>query len=239
MKASFSPIPVFCYGFISLLIAIYTAEGIQSVNLGASFSNIKYDILVTLGGISAELVIQKDDYSRLFAAPLLHASLEHLFFNCLAIIFVGTILERIIGAAFTAGIFTTSALFGGAFSILINPPTLLSVGASGGILGLVAALGVVSLKVRHAPMRKKLSNLFYDYLLPSLLPVAGSSLDSKIDIACHAGGAVGGAISTYMLIMLFPTKNTHAKMDYALICFFCLFSLVGVIKIIGIQHLHQ
>jgi len=234
MKISYSKLSAFCFGFITLLVAVYSAEGIQSVNNGAAFSNIKYEILYQLGGISNQLVLGKGDYLRIFSAPLLHVSLEHLFFNCLALLFVGSVVERLIGGSFTAGIFSVSALVGAFFSISINPPNLLSVGASDGILGLVAALGIISLKARHAETRKKLSDMFYQYLIPSLLPIAGSSIDAKIDLAGHLGGAIGGAISAYLLLILVPMKNIRAYLEYFLLTFFGISVLAGFIKILGL-----
>lgn len=237
MKASSSPIPVFCYGLVSWLIAIYAAEGVQSANVGGSFSNINYEMLSELGGTSYQSVVQNGDPLRVFAAPFLHASFQHLFFNCLAVFFLGTIVERLIGASFTAGIFTISALAGEASSIMMNNPTLLSVGASGGIVGLIAALGVTSLKVRNITMRKKLSKLFYEFLIPSLLPIAGSSIDSEIDIAGHFGGAAGGAISAYLFLIIIPMKKYRLFVSYILLLFFWLFVLAGSVRIIGVPNI--
>lgn len=79
--------------------------------------------------------IAHGQYWRLATAPLLHASVGHLFANCVALLLAGYLLEPIIGAIRRAAIFIFCALCGGLASVWFNPASVVSVGASGGIMG--------------------------------------------------------------------------------------------------------
>src|SRR5208283_6230464 len=90
------------------------------------------------------LVLEDGQWWRLFSAPLLHGGLLHIAFNGIALYFAGAVLENVIGRAWFAGVFAVSAVTGSAMSLLINPDSLISVGASGAIMGLFAAAFVVA-----------------------------------------------------------------------------------------------
>lgn len=69
---------------------------------------------------------------------------------------VGILLERLIGWRWFAALFCVSAIGGSAASLLISPDNILGVGASGGIIGLFAAVIVASFYFPSGPLPEAL-----------------------------------------------------------------------------------
>lgn len=167
--------------------------------------------LFAFGGVSFGAV-HEGQWWRLFTAPLLHAGLFHLLGNAVALLIVGSQLERLIGSAWFAGLFAASALAGSLASITFNAPNIVSVGASGGIIGLFAASAVASRHFPPGPMRNRLSSLALQILALSLLQfLLRSQRDLRIDYAAHFGGAVGGAILGLVLLRLWSRDRPRPE----------------------------
>jgi rhomboid protease GluP len=111
----------------------------------------------------------------------------------------GKRLESLVGRAWFAAIYTVGALCGSLACLALNPASIVSVGASGAIMGLFAAMLIISLHYPPGAVRTGLlMNAMY-VLVPSLLPLM-SAFQGHRDYAAHIGGAVGGA--TVSLVML-------------------------------------
>lgn len=148
-------------------------------------------------------MLEEGQWWRLFSAPLLHGGLIHIAFNGIALFFAGVVLENVIGRAWFAGVFAVSAVTGSAMSLLINPETLISVGASGAIMGLFAAAFAVAYRYPVAsPMGTYLISGSLRVLIPSMLPLFGALTGEKIDYAAHLGGAIGGAAVGGLLVLV-------------------------------------
>jgi rhomboid protease GluP len=135
---------------------------------------------------------------------VLHGSVVHLLFNMLALFSFGTFLERFLGWRRYALLFVASGLGGGIASAL-RPGETLSVGASGGIWGLMIAGAVLITFSRGR--------------LPALVvarqrgrawvPVAMNAVYSfqpGVDLFAHFGGGVVGGLlmGTGLLISGIP-----------------------------------
>ncbi len=120
----------------------------------------------------------------LLTSMFLHAGLIHLAFNCYALYFLGSMSEGALGSLKTVAVFLTSGLVGGLGSALLNPATV-SVGASGGILGLFG-VAIVLEKVRFGLV--SLSSI-----LVALLAVGGGFLEG-VDVIAHAFGFAAGLL---------------------------------------------
>jgi membrane associated rhomboid family serine protease len=112
--------------------------------------------------------------------------------NAFALWIAGRTLERLVGHAWFAAIYAVCALAGSIGSLELNPPGIIGVGASGAIMGLFAAMLIISMRFPKGPFRSALrSNAIY-VLIPSLLPLANAlHSQTKVDYAAHAGGAAG------------------------------------------------
>lgn len=94
--------------------------------------------LIHMGAKDTNLIVNENDWWRLFSSALLHAGLVHYFINMLALWFVGAAIEMSHGWVAAAIIFTLSALGGTILSSLFLPEYI-TVGASGGIFGYIGA----------------------------------------------------------------------------------------------------
>jgi len=102
------------------------------------------DRITLLFGLVPRLVW--DDYYvwQLFTYQFLHGGLFHLLFNMLALWMFGCDLERRWGSAFFLKYFFVSAVGGGLLNTLITPNQMVpSIGASGGIYGILLAYGLI------------------------------------------------------------------------------------------------
>jgi rhomboid protease GluP len=189
-------------GFLLAIFALELGFGIDPPNdLGPSIKT-----LIALGGLQYLLTIGHGEWWRLFTGPLLHANLIHVGLNCLALFLAGSLLERAVGKLWFAAFFVVGGLGGAAGSLLINPPSLVSIGASGAIMGLFAAMYVLSFHYTNGQDRTNLQRRAVQVLIPSLLPLASTAHD-KIDYGAHAGGALIGALAGFVMLMLWRQED--------------------------------
>ncbi len=191
------------YGLLAVLLAVYACEYIFRIGPAGGFLDPNIRTLSALGALDKLQVLEEGQWWRLFSAPFLHGSLLHILFNGIALFFAGVVLENVIGRAWFAGVFAVSALTGAAMSLLINPDSLISVGASGAIMGLFAAAFAVAYRYPvGSPMRSFLFSGSLRVLIPSMLPLFGGLTGEKIDYAAHLGGAIGGAAVGALLMLV-------------------------------------
>jgi rhomboid protease GluP len=117
-----------------------------------------------------------------------------------------------IGARWFAALFIVSGLAGAFASLVVNEPNMVSVGASGVIMGLFAAIWVLSCRFAD-PARSQLRITAIQVLIASMLPLASASF-AKVDYGAHLGGAMTGAAVAALLLALWPrsaTDNANGK----------------------------
>lgn len=160
---------------------------------------LSYRSLMALGGTNGRLVFHDGQVWRLFTAPMLHASLAHILGNSVVLLIVGWRLERLLGRSWLAAIFFVSAIGGSLASVCLNAQGPVSVGASGAIMGLLAAAFVCSFHLAAYETRGRMRFLSLRLLIPALIPTSG-----MIDYSCHFGGAVTGAALGFLLQIVWP-----------------------------------
>jgi rhomboid protease GluP len=181
------------------LIAIFVAELSFGIEAPTKPLEPSVKTLIALGGLQYVLTVDQGQWWRVFTGPLLHLNLIHLAFNSFALLMAGEILERAVGRLWFAAIFAISALGGACGSLLVNAHLLVSVGASGAIMALFAALFVLSFRYADGQVRRILRGRATGVLIPSLLPLASVARVGKVDYGAHVGGAVIGAIVAWLL----------------------------------------
>lgn len=92
--------------------------------------------LIKIGARDTNLIVNKGQWYRLFTPLVLHAGLIHYAINMTALYLVGSAVEQAHGFASTAVLFILPAVGGNIVSALCLPQYI-SVGASGGIFGLI------------------------------------------------------------------------------------------------------
>jgi hypothetical protein len=90
-------------------------------------------------------------------------------------------------------------------SLAVGPQNLVSVGASGALMGLFAALFIGGFLVpAGTAIRTRLQVNSMRILIPSLLPIFSSSSVGHIDYGAHFGGAIAGAAAAALLLKFWP-----------------------------------
>ena len=200
-------IPFLTIGLVFFLTLIFALERNLAIDLHRDGS-LNVRSLIAYGAVSRDLVVGAGEWWRIGLAPLLHGSTSHLIGNSIALFIVGVRLEPLIGRGWFLLIFVASALGGEVGSLLGNAPDMSSVGASGAITGLIAALFVASFDPeldaqRQMSMLK--TSLFFG--VPALAPLAfGAS--GGVDYFAHAGGALAGsALMVAPWVVFMPADN--------------------------------
>ena len=140
------------------------------------------------------------DFWRLVTAIFLHASLAHLFVNLVSLYFMGRFLEAFHGPWGLLFLFLGSGVAGSLASAVVLEHV--SVGASGGVFGLLGAAAVFSFRYRrHLPLRVKplVGPSFVPWVFFVALAVLNlgvGSLVPMIDNRAHAGGLLFGAAAS-------------------------------------------
>jgi membrane associated rhomboid family serine protease len=96
------------------------------------------ETLIRMGAKDSYLIVHENQVWRLLSSAILHAGLVHYFVNSLALWFVGKAIETTHGMLAAAILFIIPAV-GGTILSAIFLPEYITVGASGGIFGLIGA----------------------------------------------------------------------------------------------------
>ena len=96
------------------------------------------ETLLKMGAKQTSLIVNGGQWFRLFSPIVLHAGLIHFFLNMFALWFIGGAVEKSHGMVNAAIIFVLPATGGNILSALFLPQYI-SVGASGGIFGLIGS----------------------------------------------------------------------------------------------------
>jgi membrane associated rhomboid family serine protease len=132
----------------------------------------------------------KGDFWRLLTSAVVHDGIIHIGFNGYALFILGKLVETISNKANVSFIFVLSAVFGGLLSFAFLPLGS-SVGASGGVIGLLGFLTVYSFR-----RRKLLSNEMFKSMLFNIgfIAVIGVFILPNVDNFGHLGGLLAGGL---------------------------------------------
>jgi membrane associated rhomboid family serine protease len=140
------------------------------------------------------------EWWRLFTAPFLHAGLWHVGLNMMAQWILGGVLEPLLGRSRFLTLYLVSALGGAVASYAFNAPTVLSVGASGAVYGLLGGTFVVLRRLNRDTSGVVVIlglNLVLGFVWPG------------IDWRAHLGGLLVGALQA-LAFAYAPTQHRTA-----------------------------
>ena len=197
-------LPWLTLALLGVLIAVFAVEDRFSVSPGTALSP-SVETLLALGALSRIEVLSNGEWYRLFTAPLLHGGIVHILGNGVALLLGGRLLERLIGRLWFFAFFVVGALGGSLMSLAVGPANLVSVGASGALMGMFAALFVGGFRLPAGTQaRHRLQTSSMQVLIPSLLPLFSTTSIGRIDYGAHFGGAISGAILAMLLLKVWP-----------------------------------
>lgn len=194
-KYKTSTLMIIALNIIMFLITIYmvystaASWGISPLSMSESAKNlINNNVLILLGAKYGPLIYDGEIW-RLITCAFLHGGILHIVCNMYMLYIIGPQIEQIYGKLKYIVIYLVSCITSSTFSLIINPDSI-SVGASGGIFGLMGALLAFALIERK--------NINKEYTM-GLIKTIGINLVIglvviNIDNAAHIGGFLGGAI---------------------------------------------
>jgi len=173
------PVPVYTVILIAGIAAVFLAQLAVGIDQSAE-----------LAGFDKPALLLNHQYWRILTGATTHGSILHVFMNCYAFYSFGRIFEMLANRAHLAIVFLGSAIAGGILSLIFVPDGL-SVGASGGIVGLIGYLAVYAFK-----RRKFVSPQFRKSLLINIgfILIFGLALYQVIDNYGHIGGLIFGVL---------------------------------------------
>ncbi|REE00188.1 membrane associated rhomboid family serine protease [Marinoscillum furvescens DSM 4134] len=143
--------------------------------------------LIDAGANFAALTLNGETY-RLITSQFLHGNLLHLIVNVYSLVYVGLQVERQLGWRDFLLLYLLSGFVGGIASLHFNL-FVVSVGASGAVLGVYAFLIVMQITAKDSP-RSFILAQFVIYLL--VLTAIGKKFN--FDNAAHFGGVFTGLL---------------------------------------------
>ena len=132
---------------------------------------------------------------RLFTATLMHANINHFLMNFLGLVFLSRVIEYTVQRALVPLVFLLTAPVGSIFSVFLYPNST-SIGASGGIMGLLGFITIAAYfdSTRYPP--KYFRHLIEAIVSTGVLGLFGFAF---IDNGAHLGGLVGGLLLGWLL----------------------------------------
>ena len=204
------------YAIIAACVLAFVAEIVGGGGVGAldGGGTIFVDF-----GLFGPAVADGEPY-RIVTSAFLHAGILHLGLNMFALYVLGTLLEPAIGTARFAGIYLVSIL-GGAFGALLLDPTELTVGASGGIFGLMAAAFLIA---RDRGLDELASQVGFFVVINLVFTFSISG----ISIGGHIGGLVGGALAALVLTRVPRLRSANGTaIELAALAGLCVVAVVA------------
>lgn len=132
----------------------------------------------------------------IISSIFVHGGFGHILFNMISLYFLGSFFFRAVGERSFLAVFFLGGLAGNALYILLAPPNVTGIGASGAIFAIGGALAVLVPKV---PV--------YIFFIPIAMPLWAAILIffllsfffSGIAWQAHLGGLLGGLIAGFIL----------------------------------------
>lgn len=189
--------PIVNYTIIGLNILIFLWE-LRIVGPSLLSNGANTQQLFQMGGMQT-LAYNSGQHYRLWSSMFLHASLTHILGNMSSLIFVGNILEDLIGHVRYLLVYILSGVGSAYLSLLFLNPNTVSVGASGAVFGIIGCLLIVTM-FRYSNWKNGVvSALLYTILIN----LGISIIDPSINLYAHLGGLITGIVCGIIILIYF------------------------------------
>lgn len=178
-------VPYYSY----ILIACFVAVQLAQFNVGLEES-------VLTAGLVSEAVVQNGEYWRMLTSGVMHLGFLHIYFNSQAFYGFGSLIEHLSNRDHLAIVFLLSVIGGNVLSLLVMPD-IPSVGASGGIMGMVGYLTIYGYRRKQQLPPDFLRSLLVNIAFIAAFGIIGYQF---INNAAHLGGLICGAIYGFLQI---------------------------------------
>ena len=195
--------PLVVYSILSINLLIWVLSEI----IGSS----RDPMTLRQFGAITYLDINNGDYWRLLSAIFLHVGVGHLAVNCLSLLIMGGLLEKMVGHSRFSFIYIGSGISGSSFSYLMIPFLGVGAGASGAIFGCVGALAGYFIVNRKSMGEMGKQNLNAVLILAGINFAFGYIVPG-IDNWAHLGGFIAGLI---LGIGVVPTAKSLSCTDFS------------------------
>lgn len=199
-------IPTLIIISINIIIFIITQVLIYSItnNLRKSSSVIPEEMINVINnsvlisfGAKYNILIEQGEIWRLVTCAFLHSNLVHIACNMYSLYIIGPQIQQVYGAMKYLIIYIIACITSSFLSYFMNPNSI-SVGASGGIFGLMGALLSYAIIERNRIQKKYISSLMQIIILNLFI---GLSI-KNIDNFAHIGGLIGGGFVGYIIYLM-------------------------------------
>ena len=172
-----------------ILIALNIAFYVYTSVVGGDFLNTSNSMIIDYGQINS-FVLFDFEYYRLFTSMFVHANIAHIAGNMVFLLIFGLRGEEMFSLPEFISIYFLGGLTGNLLSLLLLPPDVPSVGASGAIFAL---FGAAVIYARRSFRQSIIGALIYAFFL--LFLSSGPSVNNF----AHIGGLVTGLVIGYVL----------------------------------------
>ena len=179
------------WGFVAVIFAAFVAQSVAGVTISDPVRLARF-------GANSPLLVEQGEFFRIFTANLLHVGIGHMYMNGMVLMLLGPRLEAVLGPARTVFVLLLSAAGGTALASL-SPQTVLSLGASTAVFGVVAALLYVNL-ARREQLPAHLRVPLWLALLIAGVQVSSEIRVPNLDHLAHIGGLAAGWVAAAVAI---------------------------------------
>lgn len=166
---------------IALNVVLFVVSMIGGADLEGHGGRV-YEDLVLWGPF-----IYQGEWWRLVTGAFMHAGIVHLGMNMLLLWFLAQEMEWPLGRSQFAATYAVSVI-GGSLGVILLSPISPTLGASGGVFGLMGALVVLQIRAKQNPWNSGIGGLVVlNLLLTFAVP--------GISAGGHLGGLLAGAIA--------------------------------------------
>ena len=196
--------PYFSYALVGCIVAVYIAQYYADFQNPTTPDELPASIQIA--GLMKNLVRNNGEYWRILTSATLHAWLLHIYFNGQALFGFGSLIEYLSNRAHLAIVFLLAIIGGGLMSVYFLPEKP-SVGASGGIMGLVGYLAIYGYRRKRQLPPDFLKNMLINI---GFIAAFGIAAYQFVDNFAHLGGLLVGMIYGLIQIPRKLDKNPRA-----------------------------
>lgn len=190
-------VPYYSYFLVGCIVLVTFVQYATDTPQVTDTGELKIPESILNAGLVKLAVFREGEYWRILTAAALHGGLLHIYFNGQALYGFGGLIELISNRAHASVVFLLAVISGNLFSLFSMSGNRPSVGASGGILGMVGYLAVYGYR-----RRQQLPPDFLRSILINVAFIAGIGIVGYqfIDNFAHLGGLLAGAAYGFVQI---------------------------------------